>query len=221
MKSPSLTRFLGIKDPRESLEPAKVPEMSREALGPKEVYLAWERILTTGDKTVLSERFTRPAIIIGMAIGLVLLIMQEFILMLTIGIFIFFLQALKKMPPEAVKYEINSHGVMIGDSLYYWDTLSRFFFMSANGSEVLAIDTTLGFPGRLYIHFDSAQKEKIKELLDKYLHYLESEPRTFFDNTYDRIVKKFNFEDDVKPTIESVSSNKDVDSVETDASKAE
>jgi len=206
MKTPSLTKFLNIRDPRDSLEPAKIPEMNKESLGPKEVYLSWEKLLTVDEKTVISKRFTKPAVIIGMVVGFILLIMQEFILILSIGVLIFFLQALKKMPPENVKYEISSHGVMIGDNLYYWDKLRRFFFIVREGSEVLAIDTILGFPGRIYIHFDSVDKEKIKEILEKYLHYIESEPRTFFDTAYDKIVKRINIEEDEEHIVEENSS---------------
>lgn len=218
MKTPSLKKFLDIQDPRDSLEPAKVPEIDIESLGPKEVYLSWEKLLTVNDKTVISKRFTRPAVIIGMAVGFVLLIMQEFILMLTVGIFIFFLQALKKMPPENVKYEISSHGVMIGDDLYYWNKLRRFFFIVREGSEVLAIDTILGFPGRVYVHFDQMDKEKIKELLEKYLHYIESEPRTFFDTAYDKIMKRINIEEE-EPYNEAIIPNKEEHTVEENSSE--
>jgi hypothetical protein len=196
MQMPSLKKFLDIKDPHESLEPPKVPETTIEELGPKEVFMSWEKTLSPSDKTVISDRFTRPAIMIGIVVGIILLIMQEFILMITIGSIIFFLQALRKMLPESLRYEISSHGILVGDDMYYWGKLRRFFFITREGSEVLAIDTTLGFPGRIYIHFDQSDKGKIKETLDRYLHYLESEPRTVFDNTYERIVGKFNIEDD-------------------------
>lgn len=196
MQLPSLKKFFDIRDRSELLGPSKVPEMSVEEMGSKEVYMSWEKTLTPTDKTIISKRFIRPTIIIGIFVGVLLLIMQQFILMIAIGSFIFFLQALKKMVPENVRYEISNHGVMIGDEMYYWSKLRRFFYITVEGSEVLAIDTILGFPGRVYVHFDEKDKEKIKEILNRYLHYLENEPRTFMDDTYDRIMKKFNLEED-------------------------
>jgi hypothetical protein len=191
MKLPSITKFLDIKDPRDSLGSPKVDKIDRENLPPKEVYMSWEQTLSVDSKKVINQRYYRPLLIIGIFVGLLLLIMQEFFVILIIGSVIFFVQAVMKMSPENVKYELNNHGVLIGDHLYYWDTLVRYYFIFRESVEVLAVDTTLGFPGRIYISFNPSDKEKIKEIMEKYLHYLESEPKTFLDNAYDRVAKKF------------------------------
>ena len=86
---------------------------------------------------------------------------------------------------------------MIDDTMYYWNKLRRFFFLQRENTEVLAIDTTIGFPGRIYLSFNPEDKEKIKEILEKYTHYLESEPRTFFDDAYDTVVSKISLEGDL------------------------
>jgi len=114
---------------------------------------------------------------------------------LIVGSLVFFIQALKKVSPGSVKFEISNHGVMVDDSMYYWDKLRRFFFLTRENSEVLVIDTVIGFPGRIYLSIDSNDKEKIKTLLEKYLHYLDAEPRTFLDNTYDKVVSKFSVDE--------------------------
>ncbi|MBW6441617.1 hypothetical protein K0B04_01750 [Patescibacteria group bacterium] len=199
MKLPSLTKFLDIKDPRESLGPSKIEEIDRDSLGPKEVFMSWEETVSLGEKTPISKRFSRPIMIIGIFVGLLLLIMQEFFVILIIGSLIFFVQAIMKMAPENIKYELSNHGILINDDLYYWDKLRRFFYITREGSEVLAIDTVLGFPGRIYIHFNPEDKEKIKEVINRYLHFLEAEPRTFLDNTYDKVVQRFSFQDDDIP----------------------
>lgn len=191
MKLPSITKFLDIKDPRDSLGSPKVDKIDRENLPPKEVYISWEQTLSVDSKKVINQRYYRPLLIIGIFVGLLLLIMQEFFVILIIGSVIFFVQAVMKMSPENVKYELNNHGILIGDRLYYWDTLVRYYFIFRESVEVLAVDTTLGFPGRIYISFNPSDKEKIKEIMEKYLHYLESEPKTFLDNAYDRVAKKF------------------------------
>lgn len=196
MKIPSLTKFLDIKDPRDYLGPAKVEEIDRDNLGPKEVFLSWEKETSFAEKSPISKRFTRPVIIIGVVIGLLLLIMQEFFIILMVGSLIFFVQAIGKITPEMVKYEINSHGIKIGDDLYYWDKLRRFFFIKREGADVLVVDTVLGIPGRLYIDFNDNEKQKLMDILNKYLHFIESEPRTFLDNAYDRVVQKFSFQED-------------------------
>ena len=193
MKLPSIVEFLGINTSR-NLEPTKVAEIDPENLGPKEVFITWEAFATTEHKGV-SKKFIRAFTIIGIFVGLLLLIMQEFFVILIIGSLIFVTQAMMKLPAEKIKYEVSSHGIAIGDSLYYWNKLVRFFFVVREGVEVVAIDTTLGFPGRIFISFNQADKEKIKQILTKYLHFLEVEPKTFFDNAYDRVVKRFSLED--------------------------
>ena len=149
----------------------------------------------TNEHKGVSKKFIRAFTIIGIFVGLLLLVMQEFFVILIIGSLIFVTQAMMKLPPEKIKYEISSHGIAIGDSLYYWNKLVRFFFVVREGVEVIAIDTTLGFPGRIFLSFNIADKEKIKQILIKYLHFLEVEPKTFFDNAYDRVVKRFSLED--------------------------
>ena len=193
MKLPSITDFIGINTSR-NLEPTKVAEIDPENLGPKEVFITWEALATNEHKGV-SKKFIRAFTIIGIFVGLLLLVMQEFFVILIIGSLIFVTQAMMKLPPEKIKYEISSHGIAIGDSLYYWNKLVRFFFVVREGVEVIAIDTTLGFPGRIFLSFNIADKEKIKQILIKYLHFLEVEPKTFFDNAYDRVVKRFSLED--------------------------
>jgi hypothetical protein len=193
MKLPRIGEFLDIKSRQDNLEPTKVPEFDYQRI-PKEVYLAWEATPTHEVKGV-SKRFIRAFTIIGIFVGLLLIIMQEFFVILIIGSLIFVTQAMMKLAPEPIKYELSSHGLKIGENLYYWDHLRRFFFVLREGVEVVGIDTTLGFPGRLFVSFDPSDKEKIKEILIKYLHFLEEEPRTFFDNAYDRVVKKFSLED--------------------------
>jgi hypothetical protein len=193
MKLPSITEFLDIKNRQDNLESPKIPEFDYQRV-PKEVYLAWEAVSTHEVKGI-NKRFIRAFTIIGIFVGLLLLIMQEFFVILIIGSLIFFVQAMMKLTPESTKYELSSHGLKIGDTLYYWDHLRRFFFVLREGVEVVAIDTTLGFPGRLFISYDPSNKEKIKEVLLKYLHFLEVEPKTFFDNAYDKVIKKFSIED--------------------------
>lgn len=196
MKLPSISKFLDIRDPRDSLGPSKVEDMDRENLPPKEVYFSWEKTFSPEDKKFFSKRFSRAFLIIGIFVGLLLLVMQEFFVILIVGSLIFVIQAMMKMSPENIKYEVSNHGVMIGDDLYYWDKLRRFFFVVRENSENIAIDTIIGFPGRIFLSFDEQDKEKITEVLNRYLHFLEVEPKTFLDNTYDRVIRKFSANDD-------------------------
>jgi hypothetical protein len=195
MELPNLKKFLDIKDRAETLGPPKTPDTDVKNLGAKNIYITWEAEIYSGGKTLISKRFARSSIIIGVFVGILLLIMQEFALILAIGSIVFFLQVYSKMLPQSIRFEISNYGIMIGDNLYPWDKLRRYFFFTRDGNEVIGVDTVLGFPGRIFINFEIKDKEKIKEILDKNLYYLESEPRTFLDNAYDKIMSKFNVEE--------------------------
>lgn len=191
MELPNLAKFMDIKDRRDSLGPAKVEEMDRDNLPAKEVFFSWEKEMSLEDRKSVSKRFSRSFLVIGIVIGLIFLAMQQFFVLLIIGSLVFFIQALNKVSPEIVKYELSNRGIMIDDSIYYWDKLRRFFFMGGEDSGVIAVDTVLGFPGRVYLSFNLQDREKIKGILEKYTNYLDEEPRNVFDNTYDRVVSKF------------------------------
>ena len=176
----------------------------RVDLGPKEVYMTWESLTSVQDKRGIDKSHIRAFTIIGIFVGLLLLIMQEFFIILIIGSLIFFTQAILRMNPENVKYEISSHGISIGDTMYYWNQLVRFFFIQRENTEAVAVDTTLGFPGRIFMPFQGVDKGKLKEILEKHIHFLESEPKTFLDNAYDRVVKRFSVGKDLDKLKEEI-----------------
>lgn len=194
MQLPTINSFLGIKTPKDELGPPKAPDFSREQLGEKRVFLRWEA-MNRAEKRGLSKKFIRAFTIIGIFVGLLLIAMQEFFVILVIGSMIFVTQALMRVPPEKVVYELSSFGISIDGRLYYWDQLRRYFFIIRDESNVVAVDTVLGVPGRIFLNFEAKDKETIKEVLNRYLHYLEEEPKTFFDDAYSKIVKRFSFDD--------------------------
>jgi len=196
MKLPSFSKFMDIKSREDYLGPAKIENLNHEKLPVKEVYLAWQREVTVEEKISISKRYSRSLITISIVVGLILLVMQQFFVLLIIASIAFFIISLKKVSPENVKYEISNHGIMIDDSMYYWDKLRRFFFLPKEKNEILAVDTTIGSPGRIYISFNPEDRDKIKEILEKYAYYLEKEPRTFFDDAYDKVVNKISMEEE-------------------------
>ena len=196
MKLPSFTKFMDIKSREDYLGPAKIENLDPENLPVKEIYLAWQKEVSVEEKISVSKRYSRSLITISIVVGLILLIMQQFFVLLILGSIAFFVISLKKVSSENVRYELSNHGIMIDDSMYYWDKLRRFFFLPKGGTEILVVDTTIGFPGRIYLSFNPEDRDKIKEILEKYTHYLESEPRTFLDNAYDKVINKFSVNED-------------------------
>jgi len=168
MKLPSFTKFMDIKSREDYLGPAKIENLDPENLPVKEIYLAWQKEVSVEEKISVSKRYSRSLITISIVVGLILLIMQQFFVLLILGSIAFFVISLKKVSSENVKYELSNHGIMIDDSMYYWDKLRRFFFLPKGGTEILVVDTTIGFPGRIYLSFNPEDRDKIKEILEKY-----------------------------------------------------
>ncbi len=196
MKLPSIAKFMDMKDPRDQLGPSKVGEMDRNNLPTKEIFLAWEKEMPADSKKVFNSGFVRAATIIGILLGVLFLFMKEFALILVVGSIILFFSSLDKMTFSKVRYEVSNHGILIGDDLYFWDRLRRYYFSPRGVSdEVIVIDTVLGIPGKIYLPFDSENKPKIMEIFNRYLNYLEEEPKTVFDNAYNKIINMFGVEE--------------------------
>jgi hypothetical protein len=194
MKLPDLGSMIGLKSSPGGVGAPVIPGYTREQLGEKQVFLNWE-FISRHDTPAVNKRFMRAITIIGVFVGLLLLAMQEFFVILVIGSVIFVTQALMKMPPENIKYELSSFGVSINGKLYYWDQLRSYFFMQREGREIAAVNTTIGIPGRLFVDFEPKDRDTVRGVFNKYLHFMEEEPKTFFDTTYDKIVKRFGVED--------------------------
>jgi hypothetical protein len=196
MKLPSIANFMGIKDPRDSLGPSKVGEMDRNNLPTKEILLVWEKEMPADSKKVFNSSFVRAVTIIGILLGVLFLFMREFALILVVGSLILFFSSLDKMTFSKVRYEVSNHGILIGDDLYFWDVLRRYYFSPRGVSdEVVVVDTVLGIPGRIYLPFNPEDKSKIMEIFNNYLNYLEEEPKTVFDNAYDKVINMFGVEE--------------------------
>lgn len=157
----------------------------------KKIFLTWEAQSRPQHKD-MGDRITRSFTIIGIVLALILVILKEFFLILVIVSLIFVGHVLSKVPPEKVKYSISNHGIMIGEDQYYWQQFFRFFFTESEGLLVLAVDSLKGNPPRLFITINSADKEKIKAILSEHLDFVEEEPKTVFNRSYESILEKFN-----------------------------
>jgi hypothetical protein len=123
-------------------------------------------------------------------IALVLIILQEFFLLLLIGSMLFVRYVLAKVPPEKINYTLSTHGITIGPETYYWKELLQYFFLDGVGEHVVAVDIEGAAMPRLFISFHPKDKQAIKEILDQHLIYIETPPKSTFDKTYDSIMSK-------------------------------
>jgi hypothetical protein len=187
--------FMGIT-PAAKPEPETVetPRVKRtpESLGEKQVLMAWKS-LARPERQGINRKFMRTGIVIGLVVALFLALMQEFFLILVVASIVFFAYILINSPIEMHDHEISTHGIKTQGQMFYWYELTRFFFTTNADSHVLAVDTFDKLPSRLYLLYAPDQEQKLKEICEKYIPYLEKEPLTSLDKAYSKVLGKFNF----------------------------
>ena len=196
MELADISNFLGITNIKKEKPRATVAQTqtvsTTESLGEKITLYAWEAI--SRPQKTLDKKMVKTLIIIAVVISMIFILMQEFLLVVLIASIVFMSYIIRATPAENLKYELNTHGVSYAGILYYWYDLSRFFFKSTAGSEILCVDTKSGIPGRLYLTLNPGDREKVKEIAQKYINFLEVEPKTFVDKAYDSALDKISFE---------------------------
>ncbi len=175
-----------------AINDAFVPEDFIRSVGKKDIYFSKESIVRPV-KTKSNNRANRVFLTIGFVILGLLLIMQQFTLILVIGSLIFINHVLTQAPPESVKYELSNYGVLYDNKQYYWPELKHFFSTKLNGMQALVFDTFDALPGRLFLFIDEEELSKLNEILSRHLPKLDAEPETFFDKAYKKIANTFEF----------------------------
>jgi hypothetical protein len=119
--------------------------------------------------------------IISMAIlfGVVLFIIDGIMPVLLIIALLFLFYVLSTVKPENIEYKITNIGIYVADKRTDWDRLGRFWFVNRMGADLLAIEAA-NIAGRMEIMVPDDQREKVEEVIGKYLVH-EQIPPTFFD----------------------------------------
>lgn len=186
----NFAQLLGIRKDLDKINDKLNKKFDPDKLGPKKVYLSWEA-LARPKSSGKTTKFSRTMIIIGIFLGLLLVLMQEYALILLIASLIFVNEAIKKSAPQTVKHEISTHGFNYAGQMYYWHQLRRFFFQDNN---ILCIDTYDIFPGRLFVLYSGKDQKEIRESLEKHINYVEEMPKTSFEKAYDSVMNKLNLD---------------------------
>ncbi len=165
-------------------------EVFERKVGKKEIFFE-KQSLSRPDRRSMNPRSSRTLTTIGIVLGVLLLIMQQFTLLIAIGSIIFISHALAKATPDTVKYEISNYGIKYAQSMYYWPQLKSFYFGDKEGMPVLAVNTMNSLPGRLFLFCDKEDITKLRAYMEEKLPMLEKEPETFLDQAYNSISNKF------------------------------
>lgn len=187
------TDFLGFTDfkSKEPTPPTSGQTFNPESAGERKVLYKWT--IASHSKTAMDmPKFTKSHMIIGLFVAFILIVMQEFLLIAVIGSLVFLWYVLSSAEPEEVTHEISTHGVDYAGTFYRWDELNEFFISKTGEMNAINIDTKTRLPGRLIMMLKPGDVEKVRELVGRYLTFMEEPPQLFTDNIIKSAAEKMN-----------------------------
>jgi hypothetical protein len=182
-----------LKDQLTTLQD-KISELEQKPQSPKKqlaikTLFRWQAFSRPYSKRTakwLLYTFLLVAIII-----LILLFVREFFVIVPVLAIAFVAYILSSVPPEILDNAITSQGINSGNHSYLWEELDDFWFTEKNGFTTLHVDTFLSWPQRLFLLVNKDEKEKIREILARYIPYREIPKTTWIDTLGETLSKGF------------------------------
>jgi len=120
--------------------------------------------------------------------------LHEFMLIGVILSIAFVVYAISSVPPVEVEHKVTPIGFENAGRLFHWIELSSFWFEEKWGYKTLVINTRLPFPAQIRAVLGDEKEEKVKEIIGKYLLYLERPPKSWVDSFSDWLNNKIPLE---------------------------
>lgn len=114
---------------------------------------------------VRTREFYTTILSIAFLLGVILLLLKEFLLIGVIIAFAFLSYVLSTHKPEDVTHQITSSGVRTDGKLYPWNALVSFWFRKEWDQEVVFCQTVAKIPGAIVMVVDQKKKEEIAKLI--------------------------------------------------------
>lgn len=122
------------------------------------------------------------------------LLFQEWGLSMAILSLAFLGVVLAVSEPHEIEHRITTQGVITEGHAYLFKELYDFWFTEKNGETILHIRTAAMFPGMLSLLLGDVEKNKVRDVLVKYIPYREVIEKTFLDNASTWLTKNFPLE---------------------------
>lgn len=157
-----------------------------------EVILAWKSLSHPYKKR--SKLFYQMMAALTFLLSVVAFFFHEYMLIGVIISIAFVVSVISTVPPVEVEHKIIPLGFENAGRLFRWMELYAFWFDEKWEDKLLVIQTRLPFPGQIRVIIDAENKERLKDIIGKYLVYFEKPQKTWSDNLSDWLVKKFPLE---------------------------
>lgn len=113
--------------------------------------------------------------------------LHEFLLIGVILSIAFVVYAIYSVPPITIEHKITPIGIDNAGRLFRWAELAAFWFEEKWGTKIIVIQTHLPFLSQIRAIIEDDKEVNIKQILGKYLLYIEKPPKTFVDHITDWI----------------------------------
>jgi len=120
--------------------------------------------------------------------------LHEFLLIGVILSVAFVIYAIYSVPPITVEHKITPLGFENAGRLFRWQELSSFWFEEKWGIKILVIQTHLPFFSQIRAIFEPDSQNKIKQIIGKYLLFVETPQKGFVDRLSEWIQKSIPLE---------------------------
>lgn len=117
---------------------------------------------------IRSREFYTTILSIAFLLGVILLLLKEFLLIGVIMAFAFLSYVLATYKPDNAEHKITTSGIRTDNKLYEWASLTNFWLKKQWDQEVIICKTAAALPGVILLVLDPAKQEKIiKEIGEK------------------------------------------------------
>lgn len=178
-----------LDDDDDNMVPPKNEEKPKRS-PKKKVVFRWEAPLKP-KQSVANMKFVRSMGVIAIVVGLLLVAMQEFLLIIAIASLVFVRYLVTNTPEETVVHEVSNHGISFAGTMYPWEEIKQFYFMNQEGTEMMLVDLTKDLPARLYFVINPNDKDKLQDVVNEYIPFLEEAPKDFMKDAYNTVIDRF------------------------------
>lgn len=114
---------------------------------------------------VRTREFYTTILSIAFLLGVILLLLKEFLLIGVIMAFAFLSYVLSTYKPDDAKHQITTGGIRTDGKLWQWDQLTNFWLKKQWDQEVIICKTVTALPGVILLVIDESKRENILKII--------------------------------------------------------
>lgn len=118
---------------------------------------------------IRSREFYTTILSLAFLLGVILLLLKEFLLIGVIMAFAFLSYVLSTHKPDDATHKLTSLGIRTDNKLYPWVELTHFWLKKEWDQEVVIVKTLTALPGVILLVVDPAKREEIVKSIGTYL----------------------------------------------------